>query len=72
MSKPLAGVRVLDLTHILDHAGGTSQQELARTSCRMLGMNRVTSDSEGRAARALAKLAERGVVVVEGDQVRLA
>ena len=60
------------MKHILDQAGGTSQQELARTSCKMLGMNRVASDAESRAALAVAKMAERGIVVVEGDQVRLA
>ncbi len=60
------------MKHILDQAGGTSQHELARTSCKMLGMNRVASDAEARAALAVARMADRGVVVVEGDQVRLA
>lgn len=58
------------MRHILDQAGGTSRQELARTTCKMLGMNRVAADAEARAMLAIAHLAERGRVVVEGDQVR--
>jgi very-short-patch-repair endonuclease len=58
------------MQYILHQAGGTSCQELARTTCRMLGMNRVAADAEARAMLAVAQLAERGRVVVEGDQVR--
>lgn len=58
------------MQYILDQAGGTSCQELARTACRMLGMNRVAADAEARAMLAVAKLAERGRLVVDGDQVR--
>lgn len=59
------------MRHILDQAGGTSRQELARTTCKMLGMNRVPADAEARAMLAIAQLAERGRVVVDGDQVRV-
>lgn len=58
------------MQHILEQAGGTSCQELARTTCRMLGMSRVAADAEGRAMLAIAQLAERGRVLVNGDQVR--
>ena len=58
------------MRHILDQAGGTSRQELARTTCRMLGMNRVAADAEARAMQAIAHLAARGRVVVDGDHVR--
>lgn len=58
------------MEHILDHAGGTSRQELARITCKMLGMNRVAADAEARAMQAIAQLAERGRVEVDGDQVR--
>lgn len=58
------------MRHILDQAGGTSRQELARTTCKMLGMNRVAAEAEARALQAIAHLAERGKVVVNGDQVQ--
>lgn len=58
------------MRHILDQAGGTSCQELARTTCKMLGMNRVAAEAEARAMQAIAQLVERGHVTVDGDQVR--
>lgn len=59
------------MQHILDQAGGTSRQELARTTCKMLGMSRVLADAEARALLAIAQLAERGRVIVDGEQVRV-
>lgn len=59
------------MLHILDQAGGTSRQELARTTCKMLGMSRVLADAEARALLAIAQLAERGRVIVDGEQVRV-
>lgn len=59
------------MRHILNQAGGTSRQELARTTCKMLGMNRVLADAEARAMLAIAQLADRDLVVVDGDQVRM-
>ena len=59
------------MQYILEQAGGTSCQELARTTCKMLGMSRVAADAEARAILAIAQLAERGRLVVDGDQVRV-
>ncbi len=59
------------MLHILDQAGGTSRQELARTTCRMFGMSRVPADAEARAMQSIARLVDRSSVVMEGDLVRL-
>lgn len=59
------------MLHILDQGGRTSQSELARVACRMLGMSRVTADSEARAIQAISRMARLGALVLDGDQVAL-
>lgn len=58
------------MLHILDQSGSTSEAELGRTACRLLGMYRVPADAEARASRAVELLERAGLVVVEAGSVR--
>ncbi len=57
------------MLHILEQGGRTSSSELARTACKMLGMNRITADSEARAIQAISMLSKRGHVSIDGEHV---
>ena len=59
------------MRHLLEHAGGSSKQELARISCRMLGMSRMAGDAEARALAALDLLVSSGIAKADGEVVRL-
>ena len=60
------------MRHVLEQAGGSSRQELARTSCRMLGMNRMPADAEARALAAIDLLVSSGMAKADGEVVRVA
>ena len=59
------------MRHVLEQAGGSSRQELARVSCRMLGMSRMPADAEARALAAIDMLISRGSVTAQDDVVRI-
>lgn len=55
---------------ILEQGGSTSQQELARSVCRTIGMARMPAEAERRAIRGIAYLVERGGAVVDDGRVK--
>lgn len=59
------------MLHILDEGGRTSSGELARTACKMLGMSRVTAESEARAMQALSMMAQLGALTIDGEDVTI-
>jgi hypothetical protein len=57
--------------HLLEQAGSSSRQDLARTTCRLLGMARTPADAEARVVNAIEWLVTTEAAVVHGDHVRL-
>jgi very-short-patch-repair endonuclease len=67
---PLEEIAALVL-HILNEAGSSTRQGLARTACRLLGMARTPADAESRVSEAISRLVRSQELHDEGGAVRL-
>lgn len=59
------------IKHLLEEAGSSSRQDLARTACKLLGMARTPADAEARVDAAIRRLLETSQVTADGDYLRL-
>lgn len=57
--------------HLLQEAGSSSRQDLARTACKLLGMARTPADAEARVDAAIRRLLESSQIREEGEYLRL-
>jgi very-short-patch-repair endonuclease len=57
--------------HVLNQAGASSRQDVARSVCRLLGMTRIPADAQARTDEALDRLIALEIVVEVEGQVRL-
>ena len=57
--------------HVLPQAGSTPRQDVARATCRLLGMARTASDAEARVFKAIEQLLASNIVVEYRGRVRL-
>jgi very-short-patch-repair endonuclease len=67
---PLEEIGAL-IKHLLEQAGSSTRQDVARTVCRLLGMARTPADAEARVDAAIQKLLRSGHVKNDGDYLRL-
>jgi hypothetical protein len=67
---PLEEIGAL-IKHLLEEAGSSSRQDLARTACKLLGMARTPADAEARIDAAIKRLLETSRVMADGDYLRL-
>lgn len=58
--------------HVLQQAGGSPRQDVARSVCRLIGMARTTADAEARVLRAIDRLMEKASVIEAGGNIRIA
>jgi len=56
---------------ILDQAGSTTLEDLAKTICKTVGMARVTADSEKHALVGITHLAKTGRAIIEEERIVL-
>jgi very-short-patch-repair endonuclease len=57
--------------HLLEEAGSSSRQDLARTACKLLGMARTPVDAEARVEAAIQRLLSTKQVTEEAGYLRL-
>lgn len=67
---PLEEIGAL-VKHLLEHAGASRKQDLARTACKLLGMARTPADAEARVEAAIQRLISTAQVREEDGYVRL-
>jgi hypothetical protein len=56
--------------HLLEQSGSSTRVDLARTACRLLGMNRTPADAEARVDAAIKRLISAGEVKEDGGYLR--
>jgi hypothetical protein len=61
----------LMIRHVLDAAGATARDELARSVCRMVGMTRTTADAETRVLRQVQRMVEAGELEEAAERISL-
>jgi hypothetical protein len=59
------------IIHVLNNSGSTSDLELARTVCRLVGMARTTKDAEERVIKVVKRMTKDMRVIVENERFRL-
>lgn len=67
---PLEEIGAL-VKHLLQHAGASRREDLARTACKLLGMARTPADAEARVDAAIERLVASAQVRDEDGYVRL-
>jgi very-short-patch-repair endonuclease len=67
---PLEEIGAL-VKHLLEEAGSSSRQDLARTACKLLGMARTPADAEARVDAAIRRLLETAQISEEDGYLRL-
>ena len=67
---PLEEIGAL-VKHLLEHAGASRRQDLARTACKLLGMARTPADAEARVDAAIQLLLSSAQVREEDGYIRL-
>lgn len=67
---PLEEIGVL-VKHLLEHAGASRRQDLARAACKMLGMARTPADAEARVDAAIQYLLSLAQAKEEDGYIRL-
>jgi hypothetical protein len=58
------------VAHVLEEAGSSTRQDVARTTCRLLGMARTPADAEARVAAAIDRLIESNALIEDGAYLR--
>jgi very-short-patch-repair endonuclease len=58
------------VAHVLEEAGSSSRQDVARTTCRLLGMARTPADAEARVSAAIDRLIASKVLVEDSGYLR--
>jgi very-short-patch-repair endonuclease len=66
---PLEEIGAL-VAHVLEEAGSSTRQDVARTTCRLLGMARTPADAEARVAAAIDRLIESNALIEDGAYLR--
>jgi very-short-patch-repair endonuclease len=56
--------------HLLEQSGSSTSEDIARTTCRLLGMARTPADAEARVGAAVKMLIDRGVIHKDGSYLR--
>ena len=59
------------VVHVLQQAGGSPRQDVARSVCRLIGMSRTPADAEARAIKAIDQLIKNNVLIQSENNVRL-
>lgn len=67
---PLEEIGAL-VKHLLEQAGASSRQDLARTACKLLGMSRTPAEAEARVDAAIQRLLRSAQVREEDGYLRL-
>jgi hypothetical protein len=57
--------------HVLEQAGGSPRQDAAKAVCRLIGMARITADSEARVSRAIDQLVKNAQVLETDANIRI-
>lgn len=63
---------MLMVRHVLDVAGASSREDIARSVCRLVGMTRTTADAEARVMRCVDALMESGELSEVDGKIRAA
>jgi len=66
---PLEEIAAL-VKHVVEEAGASSRQDLARTACRLLGMARTPVDAEARVSAAIDRLVAANILIEDGGHLR--
>jgi hypothetical protein len=57
--------------HVLEQAGGSPRQDAAKAVCRLIGMARITADSEARVSKAIDQLVKNAQVLETDANIRI-
>lgn len=57
--------------HILGQAGGAPRQDTTKAVCRLIGMARITTDSEARVSRVIDQLVKNSKILESGTIIRI-
>lgn len=56
--------------HVLEQAGGSPRQDTAKAVCRLIGMARITADSEARVSQVIDRLVKNAQVLETDGNIR--
>jgi hypothetical protein len=56
--------------HVLEQAGGSPRQDSAKAVCRLIGMARISAESESRVCQAIDRLVKDGRVIEADGNIR--